>query len=307
MIRLPPTSIHLSEGDVHYHLQRVLLRHALVADFEKLEIDCAYEDEDGRGYLDSPISLQQSCSSSVVLDSGSDIIAEAASLRERSFIDCRYKSSHQDGTLQPEAGSSTSMPQLDGASFIAGSDLNVENVSDPVLSSPHHGCSRLYSIDEAPVAHFPALMRDRHGTGRKKYGSCGSEQQSHSPDLLIHSSPVDTDLVPLFDPAVDSLDLERSCSFKIRGKSQNVTNMSSRHVLDSLISQDKQVVSPTQLALQAPPYRHAAVRKSSMLRFAQSASADSADTAPSREGDPLNSQTGRMTDSSGIFCCSQTL
>lgn len=301
MIRLPPTSIQLSESDVHYHLQRVMLRHALVADLEKLELDYSYEDEDGKRHLGSPISLQESCSSSVVLDSGSDIIAEAASIRGRPYIDCRYKSSHQEGTPQPEAGSSSSIPQLDGASFIANSDLNVENVSDAMLASPHHGYSRLYSIDQTPMTHFRALMRGRGAAGRKGYGSCASEQLNSSPDPSVPFSPVDTDHLPLFDPAVGSLDLERPCSFKIRRKSQRLTNMCSKYMLDFQVSQNKQGASLMQLPPRTPLYHHAVARKGSMLRFAQSASFDSSDITSVCEEDVRGSPTEGVKNGCGTF------
>ncbi|KAL2008343.1 hypothetical protein VTN00DRAFT_8325 [Thermoascus crustaceus] len=302
MIRLPPTSIQLSESDVHYHLQRVMLRHALVADFEKLELDYSYEDEDGKRHLDSPNSLQESCSSSVVLDSGSDIIAEAASIRGRSYIGCRYKTSHWDGTPQPEAGSSSSMPQLDGASFIASSDLNVENVFDAMLASPHHSYSRLYSTDQTPTTHFQSLIRGRGAAGRKGYGSCASEERNYSPDPLVRLSPVDADHLSFSDPAVGSFDLERPCSFKIRRKSQKLTAMCSKYMLDLQVSQDKQGASLVQLPPRTPLYQHAVVRKGSMLRFAQSASFDSSDITSVCEADVRGLPTEGVKNScDGVF------
>ncbi|BDD57129.1 hypothetical protein MAP00_002521 [Monascus purpureus] len=72
MIRLPPSGISISEDDLQCHLQRILLRHTLVASFSRLCIDC--EDcfqEDAR----VSSALRSACSSA----DGSDASCRADS------------------------------------------------------------------------------------------------------------------------------------------------------------------------------------------------------------------------------------
>ncbi|KAL1998329.1 hypothetical protein VTN02DRAFT_6397 [Thermoascus thermophilus] len=282
MIRLQPTAIQLSESDVHHHLQRVMLRHDLVADLERLELDCSDEEEDGKRPLGSPFSLSDSCASSVVLDSGSDIIAEAASMCGRSSIDCRYQRSHQEDTPLPEAGSSRSMPQLDGASFLANPDLNVENVS-AMLASPHDGSSRLSSMDAAPTTHVRALMRGQRAAGRKGDGSCASEPRTSDP--LVHFSLVATDHL---DPPAGLLDL---------GK--RPTDMCPRYLVDFQDSQDKQGAS---LMQQTPLSHQAVARMGPMLRFAQGSSFDSSDLTAVCEADNRCSPTKGGRNGCDLVC-----
>jgi hypothetical protein len=54
MIRLQPTAISLSDAEVETDLQRIMLRHTLIANLENLDIDCYYEYWDGRTRAGSP-------------------------------------------------------------------------------------------------------------------------------------------------------------------------------------------------------------------------------------------------------------
>ncbi|XHF97847.1 hypothetical protein AWENTII_001423 [Aspergillus wentii] len=73
MIRLHPTRISIGEEDVNFHLQNILLRHALAADVHQLGLDFDEQScEAGTTFIDSDASSTQFYSSPGISDSESE-------------------------------------------------------------------------------------------------------------------------------------------------------------------------------------------------------------------------------------------
>jgi hypothetical protein len=66
MIRLRPTAISLSPNEIDLHLQRAMLRHTMIINFENLDVDSPCEDEDDEDLEELPQQRQRSLSKSTI-------------------------------------------------------------------------------------------------------------------------------------------------------------------------------------------------------------------------------------------------
>lgn len=164
MIRLPPTGISLTEDDLHCHLQRILLRHTLVASFSKLSID----DEDGiqedATAVDSCVVSQDSLSSAGVSDLDNDFGSDTGVTTKGPLcMDCR-SNNNAPSTGSGGQSSSTSQNHRESSIIETGSRKITE------LSMLDNGSS------------YYAWIRRRIAPSRTRFVNCLMEQRQHSPD-----------------------------------------------------------------------------------------------------------------------------
>ncbi|KAJ9197547.1 hypothetical protein DTO164E3_5689 [Paecilomyces variotii] len=125
MICLPPTRIELTDSDIDFHLQGIMLRRGLVADFGNLDIGSDDEDEDDDDYTQFPRMYHKSDISSSAAASTSDILPDSES-SGGSHSSQGYQATSYGRSVIPQTPSA-GISQLDGVSVLDYTALHVEN------------------------------------------------------------------------------------------------------------------------------------------------------------------------------------
>lgn len=182
MIRLPPTRVELIDSDIQFHIQGIMLRHGLIADFENLDIgsddDDDDEDDGDNEYTQLAGIFRKSGRSSSAPGSFSDIIPDNES-REGTYSDHRHQVASYGRRVIPETASA-GISQLDGASCLDHTALHVKNVLHSFPAGPYGAYSRQFTINSrALTALFAQYLHVQRTPELSKHNSNRAEQQHH--------------------------------------------------------------------------------------------------------------------------------
>ncbi|GAD96730.1 hypothetical protein PVAR5_5395 [Paecilomyces variotii No. 5] len=175
---------YLTDSDIDFHLQGILLRRGLVADFENLEIVSDDDmDEDDDEYMQFPRMYHKSDTSSSAAASTPDILPDTESGRG-SYTSQWYQSASHGRSVVSQA-TSGGMSQLDGISLL---DYTVLHIKDVFQGFPAHffdGNGRLSTGNNrdltALVAH---CLHIKHTFGAPEHKNNKPGQKTHSSDTF---------------------------------------------------------------------------------------------------------------------------
>ncbi|KAL1857918.1 hypothetical protein Plec18170_003142 [Paecilomyces lecythidis] len=179
MIRLPPTRIDLTDSDIDFHLQGILLRRGLIADFENLNIESDDDmDEDDDEYTQFPRMNRKSDTSSSPAESTSDIPPDTDSSGGSYSSQGYQAASYGRGVVSKATAGGIS--QLDGASLLDYTALHVKGVLQDFPARFFDGNGRLSPGNNRTLTALLAhCLHIEHTPGLAKHNNNKARQKTH--------------------------------------------------------------------------------------------------------------------------------
>ncbi|KAJ9294425.1 hypothetical protein DTO271G3_7000 [Paecilomyces variotii] len=208
MIRLPPTMIDLTDSDIDFHLEGIMLRRGLVADFGNLDIGSDDEDEDDDDYMQFPRMYHKSDLSSSAAASTSDIIPDNES-SGGSHSDQGYQATSYGRSVIPQTPSA-GISQLDGVSVLDYTALYVKNAFQGFPTGLFDDYDRQFpENNKALTALLAYCLYIKCTSGSPKHNNDRIGQKSHFSETLQQILSIHPSLSQCFAAIPDLLSCTR--------------------------------------------------------------------------------------------------